>query len=140
MIASGPVVTAATVFAVRTDAGHKAVPAELRYRVSDPYAVTVAFEVGPGGWLDWVFGRDLLAEGLAGAAGEGDVRIYRDARDPAVVVFELDSPFGRATTEGVAADLMAFLGQSYGVVRPGTEGSFLNLDEMVDLLLSSGAV
>ena len=136
MITRGTVVTAATVFAVRTDTGDEHVPAELRYDAADPYAVTVAFQVGPDRWLDWVFGRDLLAAGLAGAAGDGDVRIRRDPGDPATVVFDLESSSGHATIEGVAADLMAFVGRSYAMVGPGTEGRFLNLDETVDLLLS----
>lgn len=131
-------VTANTVFAIRTASGRSFVPADLRYDVTDPYAVTVAFHVADGQWLAWVFGRDLLAEGLAGAAGDGDVRICRDACDPSVLIFELDSPFGKAVIEGVAADLAEFLGQTCTEVPRGTESRFLNLDEMVDRLLSSG--
>lgn len=140
MVARTSAVTAATVFTVRTTEGNVAVPAELRYDVADPYAVTVAFQVGPGQWLEWVFGRDLLAEGLAGAGGDGDVRIRRAFGNPRVVIFDLDSSFGHATVEGVAADLMAFLVDSYTAAPIGTEGRFLNLDEMVDLLMSSGAL
>lgn len=140
MIARSSVVTAATVFAVRTPDGHEAMPAELRYDVADPYAVTVVFRVCPGRSMEWVFGRDLLAEGLAGAAGDGDVRIRREAGNPSVVIFELDSPFGHATMDGVSADLTAFLGRSFAAVPSGAESGFLNLDGMVDLLLSSGAL
>jgi hypothetical protein len=128
------------VFAIRTISGRDFVPADVRYDVTDPYAVTVAFQVGHGQWLEWVFGRDLLAEGLAGAAGDGDVRICRDACDPTVLIFELDSPFGQAVIEGVAADFAEFLGRTCAEVPRGTESRFLNMDDMVGRLLSSGAL
>jgi hypothetical protein len=139
MFIRGTTVTASTVVAIRTTSGLDSVLAHVRYDITDPYAVTVAFQVGHDQSLDWVFGRDLLAEGLAGAAGDGDVRICRAADDPTVLIFELDSPFGRAVIEGVAADFAEFLDRTYTEVAPGTETRFLNLDETVDRLLTSGA-
>ncbi|GAB3878459.1 hypothetical protein GCM10029964_029140 [Kibdelosporangium lantanae] len=68
------------------------VKVELRYDTRDPYAVVAAFRTGRAGWVEWVFARDLLADGLIAEAGDGDVRIRPAVDDPEVVVIELSSP------------------------------------------------
>ena len=35
-------------------------PAELRYRITDPFAVVIRFDVGSGAHVAWVFARELL--------------------------------------------------------------------------------
>ncbi len=45
------------------------------YRADDPFAVIVAVEIPHGDWVKWLVGRELLARGLTGTAGEGDVRV-----------------------------------------------------------------
>lgn len=62
---------------------------------------------------EWVFGRDLLAEGLAGPAGLGDVRF-----SPAGVgvAIELRSPDGRCTLTAPLDVLADFLARTVALV------------------------
>ncbi len=41
------------------------VPAGLRYDTADPYAVHATFHTGAEETVEWVFARDLLAEGTS---------------------------------------------------------------------------
>src|SRR6266511_226498 len=75
------------------------VQVELRYDTRDPYAVIAAFRTGRAGWVEWVFARDLLADGLLADAGDGDVRIRPSVEDPESVLIELNSPSGHAMFE-----------------------------------------
>ena len=61
---------------VRTERGTETVDVELGYDPSDPLAVTVEV-TGHRRASTWVFGRDLLADGLRSMApvGEGRVRV-----------------------------------------------------------------
>ena len=56
------------------------VPAGLRYDTADPYAVHATFHTGAEETVEWVFARDLLAEGLHRPTGTGDVRVWPVAR------------------------------------------------------------
>jgi len=85
--------------------------AVLRWAADDPWAVQLAAE---GLRKPWVFGWELLVQacGLAGRAGQGDVRLRRAT----VREFEilLASPDGTATVRVDAIDLCAFV----TIVRP----------------------
>ncbi|MGH3439805.1 MAG: SsgA family sporulation/cell division regulator [Sciscionella sp.] len=105
------------------------VQVELRYDTRDPYAVIAAFRTGRAGWVEWVFSRDLLADGLIAQAGEGDVRIRPAGDNPEVVVVELSSPSGHAMFEAAAEELADFLDRTYDVVLPGNERLWVNVDE-----------
>lgn len=48
----------------------------LRYEPSDPYVVRATFFTHSDDPGEWVLGRDLLADGLSGSAGDGDIRIW----------------------------------------------------------------
>jgi Streptomyces sporulation and cell division protein, SsgA len=113
------------------------VQVELRYDTRDPYAVVAAFRTGKAGWVEWVFSRDLLADGLLADAGEGDVRIRPAADDPEIVIFELSSPSGHAVFETSAHRLADFLDRTYDIVVPGGESLWLNFDDAVEQLLSN---
>src|ERR1700749_1986266 len=81
---------------------HDGVPltAILNYRPEDPYAIRMAFHVGMDEPVEWIFARDLLAAGLKGSAGDGDVRVwpgYPDGHE--VLNIALSSPFGQAHFE-----------------------------------------
>src|ERR1700731_4290087 len=93
---------------------HATVPlvASLFYSGDDPYAVRMAFHVGTDEPVEWIFARDLLAAGMAGSAGEGDVRAWPSSRDgdgdgegesesdgETVLNIVLSSPFGQAHFE-----------------------------------------
>ncbi|WP_410568305.1 SsgA family sporulation/cell division regulator [Amycolatopsis sp. cmx-4-61] len=120
-------------FALRTfGAAPRPVPAELEYDTLDPYAVAVVLHAGPSA-VRWLFGRDLLADGLLGRCGDGDVRIG-PAGDPALVVVELSSPDGAAVLEAPAKEIAAFLDRTYDVVPAGSESDWFDFDEEMEKL------
>lgn len=117
--------------------GVDAVPvlAELCYEPADPYAVHATF------WLDgepttWVFGRDLLADGLVTPSGEGDVGVWpsQSAGRP-VVCLSLSSPSGHGLLEADLDDVAGFVGDMYAAVPSGEESRHLPLDAAIDWLL-----
>ncbi|MGW2098654.1 SsgA family sporulation/cell division regulator [Streptomyces olivaceoviridis] len=74
---------------------------ELSYDPRDPYAVTLILDSEGDHAVRWVFSRELLADGLTGSAGEGDVTVWPEGqgtdgwflwlkvgRDPHTAVFE----------------------------------------------------
>lgn len=110
---------------------------ELRYDTRDPFAVVAAFRTGRSGWVEWVFSRDLLADGLLGDAGQGDVRIRSGSDNPEVVVVELNSPAGHAVFEAGAQRIAEFLDTTYDVVVPGREVLWTDVDDALDQLIIS---
>ncbi|MDX3191513.1 SsgA family sporulation/cell division regulator [Streptomyces sp. MN03-5084-2B] len=115
-------------FALRTfGAGPRPVPAELEYDTRDPYAVAVVLHAGASA-VRWLFGRDLLADGLLARCGDGDVRIG-PADDPALVVVELTSPDGAAVLEAPAKEIAAFLDRTYDVVPADSESDWFDFAE-----------
>ncbi|MGH3913898.1 MAG: SsgA family sporulation/cell division regulator [Pseudonocardiaceae bacterium] len=113
------------------------VQVELRYDTRDPFAVVAAFRTGRTGWVEWVFSRDLLADGLLTEAGEGDVRIRPGSAEPEVVLVELNSPSGHAVFEASAQRLAEFLDASYDVVLPGHESLWMNVDDALGQLIAN---
>jgi hypothetical protein len=112
------------------------VEAELRYDTRDPYAVTAAFRCGPAGTVEWCFARDLLADGLIDDAGVGDVRIGPAPDAVELVVLVVSSPAGLAMFEAYAEDLAEFLDHTYDLVLPGTECSWVSIDDALATLVS----
>ncbi|MEV5315771.1 SsgA family sporulation/cell division regulator [Streptomyces sp. NPDC052610] len=100
----------------------KPVPAVLRYRADDPFAVY--FDFPPQAALDgepvtWTFARALLEEGLRGPVGGGDVQLWPCGEEDTVVEFH--SPFGLALLKFDTAALRRFLLRTHAVVAPGRE-------------------
>jgi hypothetical protein len=117
---------------------HEAVPlvASLFYSGDDPYAIRMAFHVGMDEPVEWIFARDLLAAGLEGPSGEGDVRVwpaYPDGRE--ILNISLSSPFGQAHFEAPLAATSDFVRRTYGVIPAGQEDEFIDLDGELDELL-----
>lgn len=113
------------------------VQVELRYDTQDPYAVVAAFRTGRTGWVEWVFARDLLADGLIAPAGDGDVSIKPVADEPEIVLIELSSPSGHAMFEASAQELAEFLDRTYDIVMPGNENLWVSVDEALTHLISN---
>ena len=113
--------------------------ASLLYSADDPYAVRMAFHAGPGEPVVWIFGRDLLAAGLAGPAGDGDVRAWpspsREVDGETALNVVLSSPFGRAHCEAPMTAVAEFLCRTCDVVPAGREGDFVDIGEELDSLL-----
>jgi hypothetical protein len=121
------VTRARVAFGLRTfGAAALTVPADLEYDTRDPYAILLDFHSGTGS-VEWLFGRDLLADGLLTPTGDGDVRISPGA-DPALVVFEISAPDGAAVLEASAQDLAAFLDCTYDLVPAGSESRWFDFD------------
>jgi hypothetical protein len=116
------------------------VRAGLRYDVSDPYAVTIAFHTGPvgseGDSVEWTFARSLLTEGMAAPVGDGDVKAWPSTNGGAsLVCLSLSSPSGKALFEIPLPDLAEFLGQTYASVPTGAETDHVDVDVELALLL-----
>lgn len=113
------------------------VPARLRYRSDDPYAVHIAFHINSDSPVDWTFARDLLVEGVFRPCGHGDVRVWPTKADGrSVVLVALSSPDGDALLEAPVPQVSAWLERTLMAVPPGTEGAQLGLDDALDQLLA----
>ncbi len=97
--------------------GHTTFAARLGYDPARPYEITLNLQATTG-WIEWVFARDLLADGLIAPAGAGDVRLHPDADD---VVVELRSPNGQALIVFGRAELEHALEATEDLVLPGAE-------------------
>ncbi|MEU8540565.1 SsgA family sporulation/cell division regulator [Streptomyces sp. NPDC048717] len=114
----------------------EAVAATLRYDRADPYAVSMAFPplaTLEGVEVSWAFGRELLAEGVEGPAGVGDVRLRPYGDDRTVVEFH--APEGVAMVHVRTEELRRFLERSQHVVPWGREHQYLDWDANLARLL-----
>lgn len=111
------------------------VPVRLGYRPSDPWAVTAVFRTADGD-VTWVFGRDLLEDGLAGPSGEGDVAVWPVTTPRGRVLYlSLASPNGSALLEADPDAVREFLDRTFVLVPAGTESSLLDLDAELERLV-----
>ncbi|WP_306971829.1 SsgA family sporulation/cell division regulator [Streptomyces canus] len=111
------------------------VPAGLRYDTADPYAVHATFHTGAEETVEWVFARDLLAEGLHRPTGTGDVRVWPSrSHGQGIVCIALGSPEGEALLEAPARALESFLKRTDAAVPPGTEHHHINVDSLTNFL------
>ncbi|MFG3480298.1 SsgA family sporulation/cell division regulator [Streptomyces sp. NPDC047980] len=111
----------------------------LRYEPTDPYVVRAAFFVDCDEPVEWVLGRDLLADGLKGSAGYADVRIWSAAgRGDQLMYIALGSSAGTALLEVPVMDLMSFLQNTEALVPRGTESGHIDWDVELAHLPSQG--
>jgi hypothetical protein len=112
------------------------VAATLRYDRENPFAVRMTFPARAtleGVEVAWEFARELLAAGLDGPAGLGDVRVRPFGYDRTVMEFH--------ATEGVAmvhirtSEVRRFLKRVQHLVPAGREHEFLDLDQDLTELL-----
>ncbi|MCX4459216.1 SsgA family sporulation/cell division regulator [Streptomyces sp. NBC_01728] len=99
----------------------------LRYELSDPYAVRVAFTVDESDEaVEWITGRDLQIDGLKGRVGEGDVRIWpAGEHDRGAVYIVLKPPSAMALLEVPAQDIKRFLQETETLVPRGSESEHI---------------
>ena len=127
-----------TMHQVTADGDDVPVRATLRYDVSDPYAVHATFFAPSGPPVTWVFARELLTNGVLGAAGQGDVRVWRSSQqDSPHVYIGLISSDGEALLQVSSAALATFLRRSYAQCWPGEEDVHLDTDLVIEHLLAS---
>ena len=124
---------------------HTIVPlmASVSYDREDPYAVRLAFHVGPDDPVEWTLARDLLAAALhsaeGGREGIGDVQAWPSAAsddDGTVLNIAMSSPTGAAQFETSATVVAEFLDRTYALVPAGQESSYLDFDAELTELLS----
>jgi hypothetical protein len=134
MLNSSQTVTKSLTLSVSAVTGDADLEAELRYDPSDPLAVSLAIGTECGEPVVWVFGRELLADGVKDCAGEGDITI-----EPAS---ELNSRDLRITlaTDCLATmlaprdEVVEFLVETYTVVPTGTEFDRIDWDAEISSL------
>lgn len=117
---------------------HGAVPlmASLCYTTDDPYAIRMAFHVGTDEPVEWIFSRELLAAGMDGPAGEGDVHVWPgNDHGLGILNIALSSPFGHAHFEAPMGAIADFLAKTFAVIPAGHETTFINIDTELDELL-----
>jgi hypothetical protein len=123
--------------------------ASLFYSGEDPYAIRIAFHVGLDEPVEWIFARDLLAEGIEGRTGQGDVQVWPSAAaaDPEsgesdggdVLNIELSSPFGQAHFEAPVKDITDFLRRTYRIIEAGTESEHVDVEAELNAMLGEQA-
>lgn len=118
------------------------IPVELRYEVLDPYAVRLTFHLPGDAPVTWVFGRELLLDGINKPCGDGDVHIAPTAPDElSDVHIRLQVGADRALFRAGAAPLVAFLDRTDRLVPLGQErdlGDFeQNLEDALGRILSA---
>lgn len=99
------------------------VSVSLGYDPANPLAVVMAFEETRDNvtmWVEWMFARMLLADGLYGPAGDGDVRIELDHTGCGVWV-RIASDTGFAWFQFSRADLADFIADTDTLVPLGKE-------------------
>lgn len=101
------------------------VHAELRYRSDDPFAVQLLLSIDQSPAITWVFGRDLLVEGMQAPAGIGDVQVF-PVHDGTVI--ELRSGEQVASLLAHTPDLANFLDHSIQIVPAGSESAYFDIE------------
>jgi hypothetical protein len=129
-------VTTPLTLSVSAATGDADLAAELRYDPSDPFAVSLAIGTECGTPVVWVFGRDLLADGIGSASGEGDITV-EPATDAASREIRITLATDCLATMTAPRDkVVEFLVQTYSAVPSGCELDRVDIDAEIDALLS----
>ncbi|MFJ4766659.1 SsgA family sporulation/cell division regulator [Streptomyces diastaticus] len=109
------------------------IPVELRYETVDPYAVRLTFHLPGDAPVTWVFGRELLVDGVLDAAGDGDVHVCpvgREATREVHITLQVGSE--QALFRAGKAPLLAFLDRTDRLVPLGSERAHADFDTHLD--------
>jgi hypothetical protein len=102
------------------------------YRVDDPFAMTVAVQTPRGRWVEWLVGRELLAKGLTGIAGQGDVRVcWQHVHGREVVRITIRTVEGQATLAVDRGLARRFLDATVELVPMGGESAQIDFDLVI---------
>ncbi|MGW1161326.1 SsgA family sporulation/cell division regulator [Streptomyces sp. NPDC002513] len=105
------------------------IPAMLHYDRRDPFAVRMTFPAPAtleGVEVCWSFARELLAAGLEGPEGHGDVRVRPYGFDRTVLEFH--APQGTAVVHIHSQEVRRFLQRTTELVPLGLEHLHVDLD------------
>ncbi|MFF1744491.1 SsgA family sporulation/cell division regulator [Streptomyces mirabilis] len=111
----------------------------LRYEPTDPYVVRAIFFTDTDEQAEWVLGRELLADGLTGSAGCGDIRVWPAVgRGDQAMYIVLRSPAGTALLEVPVQDIRTFLEHTEALVPRGTESGHIDWELELANLFAKG--
>ncbi|MEU1036407.1 SsgA family sporulation/cell division regulator (plasmid) [Streptomyces sp. NBC_01450] len=111
----------------------------LRYEPTDPYVVRAAFFTDTDEQTEWVLGRELLADGLTGSTGCGDIRVWPAVgRGDQAMYIVLGSPAGTALLEVPVQDVRTFLENTEALVPRGTESGRIDWELELANLFAKG--
>jgi hypothetical protein len=102
--------------------GWFAVGVVLKYDPGEPATITASIADGQV-WVDWIFSRLLLDDGLLGMAGIGDVVIWPE---DGYVHIMLTSPSGVLVLRSPVAPVEQFLLRTYAAVSIEAEARILD--------------
>jgi hypothetical protein len=103
------------------------------YDASEPFSIAVAFQTDEDCWVEWLFARDLLINGLVGSAGIGDVRMRpRRTNGRTKLQLEIESPEGHAILELDREAVQRFLEATTRIVPIGEESDHFDIDGLID--------
>lgn len=107
-------------------------PVELFWTGSDPLAVQLRFVTAGA---VWEVGRELLAEGLAGPAGCGDITLRPAGR---ALDVQISSPDGHASVQVPAREVRSFLAEIRQAMSDDEIAAVVDaaLDAAIDMVLS----
>lgn len=110
------------------------------YDAAEPFAVTIVFHTR-GLELPWTFSREVLMLGQVAPVGDGDVRVWPgvDRDGVPIVLVKLGSPDGSLVVEAPAVQVRDFLEASVSLVPRGAESDHLDLDRLIEELLTAGS-
>ncbi|MEU0986270.1 SsgA family sporulation/cell division regulator [Streptomyces sp. NPDC005953] len=112
------------------------IPVELRYATDDPYALRMTFHLPGDAPVTWVFGRDLLLDGVLGPSGDGDVHIGPTGPEElADIAIRLQVGADRALFHVRTAPVVAFLDRTDKLVPLGQERTFGDFEGNLDKAL-----
>ncbi|GGT03317.1 SsgA family sporulation/cell division regulator [Streptomyces chromofuscus] len=116
----------------------------FHYAADEPYAVRMVVDTGVTPLVEWVFARDLLAEGLVRPTGLADVQTWPVPHRPdrleagsGAVHIRISSPGGTTVLSAPATELRNFLDRTFQRVATGTESRTLRLDESLAWLMTA---
>ena len=92
----------------------------LDWWVDRPFTVQFEFQ-DTDGWRTWLVSRELLAAGLEGPAGVGDVQLFPSLDQADCTELVLSCPAGQLGALFTQAALSRFLEETYGHVPAGCE-------------------
>ncbi|TDV41421.1 SsgA family sporulation/cell division regulator [Actinophytocola oryzae] len=105
------------------------------YRADSPFTVTASFQTDRDRWVEWVFSRELLVDGLEDSAGIGDVRFRSlEERGLRMLVVEIESPEGYALLELDHEAVAGFMGETDELVPIGSEEEHFDVDALIEEL------
>ncbi|WP_328537855.1 SsgA family sporulation/cell division regulator [Streptomyces sp. NBC_00344] len=109
------------------------IPVELRYDVTDPFAIRMTFHLPGDAPVTWTFSRELLLDGINAPTGEGDVHI--SPSEPSGLCdthIRLQVGVDCALFRAGSAPLIAFLDRTDKLVPLGEECSLGDFDGSLD--------